>query len=191
MHDIDRGGNTTAVRLAALAALRKAQADGDLWGGDEAKPANALRNARRRGQHPRPPQDGSKETAANAAPRVAPDGSAGVFAAVEAAVRKSRVEFISRLVEYRTTLDCDTFGSGVQTPDASMDEAQFIAHRISGVGKTLGFGDLGDAARQTEAAITAWKLERTQERKKTSISRICNLAGLIEEICANDDDCHA
>ena len=192
MHDIDRGGNTTAVRLAALAALRKAQDEGAFWEAGEAANEDSPAGRTGRGRTTRPPQADASDPELSVPPKLVPDGSSSVYAAVDAAVRKSREEFVARLVEYRERLDCDTFNeASAELPDAALDKAQFIAHRIAGVGKTLGFADLGDAARQTEAAIVAYKLERTSDLRKTSISRICNLAGLIEGICTDTDNCPA
>ncbi len=193
MHDIDRGANPTAVRLAAMAALRKAQADSVPWAADEADETGPSTGRPGRGRAPRLPRAvAAPAPDPSPAPKYTQDGTAGVFAAVEAAVRKSRIEFVARLAEYRKMLDCDTFRrSGPDGPDQSMDEAQFVAHRIAGVGKTLGFADLGDAARQTEAAIAAYKLDRSQDLRNRSISRICTLAGLIETVCTENEECRA
>jgi len=190
MHEIDRSGSATAVRLAALAALRKAQAEGGAWDmGETKKDARAPGSGNRRGRPVSTQDDGTPETGPT--PRLNPEGSAGVFAAVEAAVRKSRMEFIGRLLEYREKLDCGAFRVGADLPETSMDDAQFIAHRIAGVGKTLGYADLGEAARQTETAILTWKRERSQEARKATVSRICDLAGLIETICDDEGSCYA
>ncbi len=54
-----------------------------------------------------------------------------------------------------------------------------------------GFADLGDTARQAEAAITAYKLESTADLRQAAVSRICKLMGLIETTCAENDDCRA
>ena len=192
MHDIDRGGSTTAARLAALAALRKAQGEGAFWEARATAEGTSPARPNGRGRNGRSPDADATETELTAAPRLAPDGSAGVFAAVDAAVRKSRQEFIARLVEYRERLDCDSFKDAhADLPEASLDKAQFIAHRIAGVGKTSGFADLGDAARHAEAAIVAYKLERSPELRKTSISRVCKLSRLIEVICTDKDNCPA
>jgi len=185
MHDIDRGGSSTAVRLAALAALRNAQADSTLAEEGEAEQAEQRRGHDGRGRHPRMPKSSPPDTT----PGPGGDMPAGVYAAVEAAVKKSRIEFMARLLEYRRKLDCDTFKTpGPDGLGASLDEAQFIAHRIAGVGKTLGFADLGDTARQAEAAIAAYKLESTADMRHAAVSRICKLMGLIETICAENDD---
>ena len=178
--------------MAALAALRKAQGDAALWEAGETPDETPAGPRKPRGRATRPPMADAKTTDPDKAPKLKPDVSAGAFAAVEAAVRKSREEFVGRLVEYRKTLDCTALKAfGAEIPDASMDKAQFIAHRIAGVGKTLGFADLGDAARQAEAAIVAYKLERSSDLRNTSVSRICKLAGLIEIICADQDNCPA
>ena len=96
------------------------------------------------------------------------------------------------MLEYHRKLDCDAFKAhGPDGPGVSLDEAQFVAHRIAGVGKTLGFADLGDTARQAEAAITAYKLESTADLRQAAISRICKLMGLIEATCAEHEDCRA
>lgn len=187
MHDIERGGNTTARRLAALAALRNAQ--GEAADGDE----NDGRSAGQRRTPGRPkgaaPRD---ETEHPAASRLGGEMSSGVYAAVEAAVQRSRVEFLARLGDYRQKLDCDAFSTpGSDARIQALDEAQFVAHRIAGLGKTLGFADLGDTARSAEAAITAYKLERTTELRQTAISRICKLSGMIEATCAEHGHCTA
>jgi HPt (histidine-containing phosphotransfer) domain-containing protein len=196
MHDIDRGGNPTAVRLAALAALRNAQADSTLAEEGEAEEAEKRMAHDSHGAHPRKPKSSAQDPNPGNDPEIAhtrgQDVSAGVYAAVEAAVKKSRVEFMARLLEYRRKLDCDAFtAAGPDGPGASLDEAQFVAHRIAGVGKTLGFADLGDTARQAEAAITAYKLESTADLRQAAISRICKLMGLIEATCAEHEDCRA
>jgi len=192
MHDIDRDGNATAVRLAALAALHKAQTDGGVHDVGEAPEAATQGDPDGRARSHRPPEGDAEATDTGAAHNHMPGGSAGVFAAVEAAVRKGRRDFVCRLMEYRQKLDCDAIRQpGADLPDRSIEEAQFIAHRIAGVGKTLGFADLGDAARQTEAAIAAYKLERSPDLRRISISRICDLARLIEGICVDQDNCPA
>jgi len=74
--------------------------------------------------------------------------------------------------------------------EAFIDEAMFAAHRIAGVGKTLGFPELGEAARRTEGAIAAYKKEfGSAELRSVFYSRICQLAGIIEAICADHDEC--
>ena len=196
MHDIDRGGSTTAVRLAALAALRNAQADSTLAEEGEAEAAEQRGGHDGRGRHPRAPESNVPDTDLDTDPdtthRFGQDLSAGVYAAVEAAVKKSRIEFMARLLEYRRKLDCDAFkAAGPDGPCVSLDEAQFVAHRIAGVGKTRGFADLGDTARQAEAAITAYKLESSADLRQAAVSRICKLMGLIETTCAENDDCRA
>ncbi len=192
MHDIDRGGSATAVRLAALAALRKAQGEGAFWRTDDTPTPASRGGGSGRGSTAQPAPRDAVLPPLDTAPRLSTDGSASVFTAVEAAVRKSREEFVLRLAEYRKTLDCDLFKSAEATSsDAVFEQAQFIAHRIAGVGKTLGFADLGDAARQAEEAIVAYKLERSSDLRKTSVARICNLARLIEVICADEDNCPA
>ncbi len=175
MHDISRGANSTAARLAALTALREAQAEEALRhpNGVEA-PAN-------------PPRAAGID-APDTTHRLGRDVSTGVFAAVEAAVQRSRLEFIDRLVEYRTALDCQAMKRAASGQlDGALDQAQFVAHRIAGVGKTLGFTELGDQARQTEAAITAYKVERTPALRETAVGRVCRLVGQIESVCAEHD----
>lgn len=177
MHDIDRGANPTAARLAALAALRNAP--------------GAEERARDTG-HGRPTgRQGPGGSAADPG-GPPPEPPASVYAAVESAVRRSRIEFLSRLLDYRRKLDCEAFKTaGPEHLGKSLDEAQFVAHRIAGVGKTLGFADLGDHARQAEAAITAYKLESTSDLRKTAIARVCTLVRLIEATCAEHEDCRA
>lgn len=190
MHDIDRGANPTAVRLAALAALRRAQETGDGWVEADRSARTPAAAPAQRGRMPRSSDDETPDPQAAAAPRLGTEGSAGVFSAVEKAIRKSRAEFLARLTVYREKLDCDAFGkAGAGEPP--WDEAQFVAHRISGVGRTLGFSDLGDAARQTEAAIAAFKRERTRDMRDVAAARVCGLVGLIEEICAAGENCRA
>lgn len=192
MHDIDRGANPTAVRLAALAALRRAQEVGDGWIEGERPGHGPVGASAARGRMPRPSADDAPDQAPIVPPRLGAEGASGVFSAVEKAIRKSRAEFLARLTVYREKLDCETFGkSGAAEGELPWDDAQFVAHRISGVGRTLGFSDLGDAARQTEAAIAAFKRERTGARREAAIARVCGLAGLIEEICASGENCNA
>lgn len=189
MHDIDRGGNTTAARLAALSALRNAQADHSGAEGTQAKDGAQRRAQDGRGRQPRVPKGGAAGPEQYSASTLGHEVSAGVYAAVEAAVKKSRVEFLARLLEYRGKLDCDAFkAKPADTLGASFDEAQFVAHRIAGVGKTLGFADLGDMARQAEAAIAAYKQQSSAEMREAAISRICLLMGLIESTCAENQD---
>lgn len=186
MHDIDRGGKTTAARLAAMAALRNAQSEED-----RARPGGGDGGRDTRGRGPAGPRRGAAPDDAEAPPRLGPEVSAGVYSAVEAALKRSRMEFLARLVDYKAKLDCETVKLGeTDRFDTSLDEAQFVAHRIAGVGKTLGFADLGDQARQTEAAISAYKQDRTQELRNSAIRRICGLMGVIESIC-DQYDCPA
>lgn len=189
MHDIDRGANPTAARLAALAALRNAQS-----AEEEGREAAHGRSAGRQAPDARHHAD-DLQGAGGPAPEpssLRPEPPAGVYAAVESAVRRSRVEFLSRLLDYRRKLDCEAFGTaGPEHLNRSLDEAQFVAHRIAGVGKTLGFADLGDQARQAEAAITAYKLESSSDLRKTAIARVCALVRLIEVTCAEHEDCRA
>ena len=191
MHDMERGGNPTAARLAALAALRHAQADGTQ---DEEDTEQTGRGGTQdgHGQRADVPDSGASAADPDPAPTRGQDMSAGVYAAVEAAVKKSRIEFLARLLEYRRKLDCDAFRAAHPNElGASLDDAQFVAHRIAGVGKTLGFADLGDIARQAEAAITAYKLESSADLHQLAVARICQLTGLIETTCADQDDCPA
>ena len=188
MHDIDRGANLTAARLTALAALRNAQAD-EARDADRTRERSAPDGCSRRAADT---EDGSNDRPRDTAGGPASERPAGVYAAVESAVKRSRIEFLSRLLDYRRRLDCEAFATG--GPDSfseSFDEAQFVAHRIAGVGKTLGFADLGDQARQAEAAITAYKLESTSDLRQIAIARICNLMRLIENTCAEHEDCQA
>lgn len=113
----------------------------------------------------------------------------GFLSPFEAAVKKSQGAFVVKLVEYHATLytaantdtDSDRF-------EASVEEALFAAHRIAGVGKTLGFGELGDAARKAEVAISAYQKNfGSAERYRRYQSRICQLARMIEAICADHD----
>ena len=112
--------------------------------------------------------------------------ASNALAGLEAAVSNSRAEFIARLPEYCKTLDHAaeaTIGEDKQAP--SIDEALFITHRIAGVGKTLGFPDLGDSARQTETAIAAYRRENDSTAlRDVSCSQIRHLTGLIKAICA-------
>lgn len=189
MHDIDRGGNATAARLAALSALRNAQEDRSGSEAGEEQDGGPRRAMDARGRQPRVPKGGAAGPEPGAAATLGQEVSAGVYAAVEAAVQRSRVEFLARLLEYRGKLDCDAFrAAGPGAPGASFDEAQFVAHRIAGVAKTLGFADLGDMARQAEAAITAYKQETSHELRQVAIVRICTLMGLIEATCAEQED---
>ena len=67
-----------------------------------------------------------------------------------------------------------------------------IAHRIAGVGKTYGFGELGDVAREAETAISAYRTQRgSPELRAVSIARINRLARIIEDICSNPTTCPA
>lgn len=189
MHDIDRGASPTAVRLAALAALRNAQG-AEKGTKDAAQSRPAWRRTGDEGHPADPVPRGGGAGPDQATPN--PEPPAGVYAAVESAVRRSRVEFLSRLLDYRRKLDCEAFLSA--SPDnlgKSLDEAQFVAHRIAGVGKTLGFADLGDHARQAEAAITAYKIESTPDLRKTAIAQVCALVRLIEITSAEHEDCRA
>ncbi len=170
MHDIESEGSTAAVRLAAVAALKKVQSEGIAWG---SCPGPAPYQVRL--------QSGSEPP--SAPPRLNPEGSADVFAAVEAAVRKSRDEFLGRLQDYSAALDCTALKEPAAMPDAKLDEAQFIAHRIAGVGKTFGYAALGDAARATENAILAWKQEQSDELRRAAVAKVCNLADRIDAIC--------
>ncbi|HGG63875.1 MAG TPA: hypothetical protein ENK34_04795 [Rhodobacteraceae bacterium] len=117
--------------------------------------------------------------------------ASNAIAGLEAAVRNSRAEFVARLPEYYKTLDHAAeaaMGEGILAP--SVDEVMFIAHRIAGVGKTLGFPDLGDSARQTETAIAAYRCEQDSTvLRDISFSKIRHLAGLIEAICAAHGKC--
>lgn len=189
MHDIERGGNTTATRLAALAALRDARADDGRDGAQGDGEDSAEHYARIAREHASTPR-----SLRGSGPEHGPASRFGqdVFAAVEVAVKRSRLEFIARLADYRRKLDCEAIrDADLERLAASLDEAQFVAHRIAGVGETLGFPDLGASARQTEAAITAYKLERSADLRQTAISRICTLSGLIDLTCAELGDCPA
>ena len=189
MHDIDRGANPTAMRLAALAALRHAQGEDSSETeapGDRGGLARASSDPERR---PGKPAKGAKSASQEAAAS-APERPVGVYAAVEAALKRSRVEFLARLREYRGKLDCEAFkAAGADGLGRSLDEAQFVAHRIAGVGKTLGFAELGDHARQAEAAISAYKLESTADLRHTAILRVCKLVRQIEATCAEHEGC--
>lgn len=189
MHDIDRGGNPTAARLAALSALRNAQGDDPLSRESDAEEGGKRRAHDSRARVPRAP-NGTTGADRDGAASLGQEVSAGVYAAVEAAVKKSRIEFLARLLEYRGKLDCEAFkAAGPDGLGPSLDEAQFVAHRIAGVGKTLGFADLGEMARQAEAAIMAYKKDKSADLRRTAISRICLLMGLIEATCAEHKGC--
>lgn len=191
MHDIDRGANPTAARLAALTALRNGQEAEERETGADTLGRSARHKAGRHEQRPADPAPGSGGRAQDPAGQ-SPEPPASVYAAVESAVRRSRVEFLSRLSDYHRKLDCEAFKTaGSEGLGESLDEAQFVAHRIAGVGKTLGFADLGDHARQAEAAITAYKRESTSDLRKAAIARVCNLVRLIETTCAEHEDCQA
>ena len=108
MHDIDRGANSTAARLAALAALRNAQAD-------EARDADRTRERSApdgRSRRAADTEDGSNDRPRDTAGGPASERPAGVYAAVESAVKRSRIEFLSRLLDYRRRLDCEAFATG-------------------------------------------------------------------------------
>jgi len=117
--------------------------------------------------------------------------SNSALAPFEAAVKKSRGAFVEKLVEYHATLYCvANSGADSDQLEEFIDEAMFAAHRIAGVGKTLGFPELGEAALRTEAAIAAYKKEfGSVELRSVFYSRICHLARIIEAICANQDEC--
>lgn len=108
-------------------------------------------------------------------------------AALEAAVRNSRAKFVARLAEYHKTLDHTAEVSmGEDRVASAFDEAMFVAHRIAGVGQTLGFPDLGELARQTETAIAACQREQDSAAlRDVSCSQIRRLADLIKAICAD------
>ncbi|SMH53258.1 Hpt domain-containing protein [Maritimibacter sp. HL-12] len=120
------------------------------------------------------------------------DTSRNPLAPFEAAVKKSRRAFVEKLAEYHATLACAI----ISAPDADqsepfVDAAMFVAHRIAGVGKTLGFAELGEAARRAEVAIAAYEKDLgSAERHSVCHARICQLASIIEAICADHDDCH-
>jgi len=115
------------------------------------------------------------------------------FAALEAAVRKSRGDFVVRLAEYRDTLDrLELEGGEIRETDAALEIAMRIAHRIAGVGKTFGFEDLGDVARDAETAISDYRSRRgSPELRAESVAQINVLTGMIEHICAGHDTCLA
>ncbi|PIE07078.1 MAG: hypothetical protein CSA74_09235 [Rhodobacterales bacterium] len=175
MHDSDRNDSATA-RLAGSAVGRRS-CSGSV-GGAAASGKERYRAGLRGDDAPAPATTGLPPAGG-----MPPASPTGVFAAVEAAVRKSRIEFAGRLQQYREKLDRIRLRGAAVLPDAAMDEAQFIAHRIAGVGKTLGYAALGDAARVTETAILTWKQEQSDETRQAAFRTICTLAGLIGAIC--------
>jgi len=112
--------------------------------------------------------------------------SLNAFAALEAAAKKSRRGFVAKLAEYRGELDfAGDPATGGDQLEAFLDRAMFISHRIAGAAKTLGFPELGDRARQCEAAIAASKeAPGSFGQWKVPLARIHDLAGLIDVICA-------
>lgn len=119
------------------------------------------------------------------------ENSNSALAPFEAAVKKSRGAFVEKLDEYHATLYCAAnSGADIDQLEEFIDEAVFAAHRIAGVGKTLGFPELGEAARRTETAIVAYKQEfGSVELRSVFYLRICQLASIIEAICADHDEC--
>lgn len=120
------------------------------------------------------------------------DTSRNPLAPFEAAVKKSRRAFVEKLVEYHATLACAiTAAPDADQSEPFVDEAMFVAHRIAGVGKTLGYPELGEAARRAEAAIAAYEKELgSAEQRSVCHTLLCQLASIIEAICADHDDCH-
>lgn len=105
----------------------------------------------------------------------------------ESAVKKSRATFIMKLGEYHAAL-CRAANCNADELGAALDQAMLAANRIGGVGHTLGFGDLGDAAHRAETAILAYKKQTgSAERRRVFRSRIRRLARMIEAICADYD----
>ncbi|MBV7407486.1 response regulator [Maritimibacter sp. DP1N21-5] len=117
----------------------------------------------------------------------APPVHMSVEQALEAAVNKSRGQFVAKLAEYHVKLaQVAKADADQQQSDASIEEAMFIAHRIAGVGKTLGFPELGAVARQTEAALAAYRQELgSPELRKASVTRTDHLARVVEATYAS------
>lgn len=169
--DLDAAGKVSA-------ALRRMKDLGEGSAASEAEPAP-------------PTTPGTKPAGSSIGDRL--NQSTGAFAALQAAIRKSRGDFVGRLAQYRDTLanlDLET-GDPRQT-DASLELAMRIAHRLSGTSKTFGFSALGDAARDAENAINAYRADRgSQELRAASIARINRLSWHIAEICSNPTTCPA
>ncbi len=109
MHDIDRGGNPTAARLAALAALRNAQADSTLAEEGEAEDAAQRSGHDGRGRHPRVPKSNVGRTPDPDTATLGQERVGGRLRGRRGGGERSRIEFMARLLEYRSKLDCDAF----------------------------------------------------------------------------------
>lgn len=167
MPDGEGGFKSTASRLAALAARGTGSPENDSSPQDDAAMTCPSCAEPEQGQHS--------------------GDVAQVNAALEAAVAKSRAEFLRRLAEYQGKLGCDSIAAhDAQQQVASfslntrLDDAQFIAHRIAGLGLTLGFGELGDTARQTEAAIMAFRKDQSADRCQAAFLQIAELCSSID-----------
>jgi len=119
--------------------------------------------------------------------------STGAFAALAAAVQKSRGDFVERLAQYRDTLASVDLESGdPRQTDATLELVMRIAHRLAGTSGTFGFTELGDVAREAENAIVAYRADRgSQELRAASIARIKRLSWHIAEVCSNPTTCPA
>jgi HPt (histidine-containing phosphotransfer) domain-containing protein len=65
-----------------------------------------------------------------------------------------RPRFVGSLREHLVVIDASVkMMANPRTCEAGLENIRVIAHRLSGVAATLGYGELGDSARNAEAEI--------------------------------------
>lgn len=111
--------------------------------------------------------------------------SRAALAALSPAVEKIRGEFVGKLTGYHARLRSAIMSDAKpEQQKALFDDASFVSHRIAGVGHTLGYSELGAAARRTEAMLAAYKSNDVSVGRDVVIAQIRQLMVMIEAIKA-------
>ncbi|WP_415182681.1 Hpt domain-containing protein [Phaeovulum sp.] len=107
---------------------------------------------------------------------------------LHAVLEQVRIDFVQRLkIQLR---QLQSIRAQIVTPgcDDDLRELEFIAHKINGLAKTLGFQSLGDAAESLEVAIASLELHPRVSDPSEVVRLLDALVLKIRTTCAGAQD---